>query len=371
RKCTYCNFNTTDFFADLAERYTHAVSREIKWWGAINTSQVDTIYFGGGTPSIVEAEQLARILESCREAFDIAPTAEVTIEINPATLSRKKIAGWLDCGINRASVGAQSFIDRELISLSRTHTATDAERTIDSLREAGFENISLDLIAGLPEQTLADWQFNLEEALRIRPEHMSLYLLEIKEGTQLFAQLKRGLRPRPDDDLSATMYRRISEATREAGYEHYEISNFALIANDNSPQLSPLRSKHNMKYWTAAPFYGMGCGAHSFDTRARWVNTLKTESYIAEVERSGHAIAERHELSIEDLASEALFMGLRLKEGIALDQFRNEHGVDVLERYGSELPRLADAGLIEIESGRIILTEAGRLLSNEVFVSFV
>ncbi|HKS39102.1 MAG TPA: radical SAM family heme chaperone HemW [Blastocatellia bacterium] len=371
RKCTYCNFNTTDFFAYLAERYTRAVSREIKWWGEINTSQVDTIYFGGGTPSILEAEQLARILESCREAFDIAPTAEVTIEINPATLSRKKIAGWLDCGINRASVGAQSFIDRELISLSRTHTATDTERTIDSLREAGFENISLDLIAGLPEQTLADWQFNLEEALRIRSEHMSLYLLEIKEGTQLFAQLKRGLRPRPDDDLAATMYRRISEATREAGYEHYEISNFALIANDNSSQPSPLRSKHNMKYWTAAPFYGMGCGAHSFDTRARWVNTLKTESYIAEVERFGHAIAERHELSIEALASEALFMGLRLKEGIALDHFRNEHGVDVLERYGSELPRLADAGLIEIESGRIILTEAGRLLSNEVFVSFV
>ena len=258
---------------------------EIKWWGArlreINTSPVDTIYFGGGTPSIVEAEQLARIIESCREAFDVAPTAEVTIEINPATLSRKKIAAWLDCGINRASVGVQSFIDRELISLSRTHTAMDARRTVDALREAGFENISLDLIAGLPEQTLADWEFNLEEALRIRPEHMSLYLLEIKEGTQLFAQLKRGQRPRPDDDLAATMYRRISEATREAGYEHYEISNFALMSGRlDVPQESPLRSKHNMKYWTAAPFYGMGCGAHSFDTRARWVNTLKTESYI-------------------------------------------------------------------------------------------
>jgi oxygen-independent coproporphyrinogen-3 oxidase len=126
-----------------------------------------------------------------------------------------------------------------------------------------------------------------------------------------------------------------------------------------------------MKYWTAAPFYGMGCGAHSFDGRARWVNTLKTENYMAEVARFGHAISERHELSTEDLAAEALFMGLRLKEGIALDQFRDEHGVDVLERYGSELPRLADAGLIEIESGRIILTDAGRLLSNEVFVSFV
>lgn len=375
RKCVYCNFNTTDFFDGLAERYIDAVSLEIKHWGERLSelpSHVDTIYFGGGTPSIVEAEQLARLIESCREAFDVAPSAEVTIEINPATLSRKKIEGWLDAGINRASIGVQSFIDRELVSLSRTHTAMGARRTVDALRESGFENISLDLIAGLPEQTLADWQYNLEQALRIRPEHMSLYLLEVKEGTQLFAQLKRGLRPRPDDDLAASMYRRISEATREAGYEHYEISNFARLPDHlNESQPSPLRSKHNMKYWIAAPFYGMGCGAHSFDTRARWVNTLKTESYIAEVAKTGQAIAERHELSIEDLAAEALFMGLRLKEGIALDQFRAEHGVDVLERYGTELPRLADAGLIEIESGRIILTDAGRLLSNEVFVSFV
>lgn len=376
RKCTYCNFNTTDFFADLAGRYVNAVTSEIRWWGArlreINSSPVDTIYFGGGTPSIIEAEQLARIMDACRESFDVAGDAEVTIEINPATLSRKKIAGWLAAGVNRASVGVQSFIDSELVSLSRTHTATNARRTVDALREAGFENISLDLIAGLPEQTLADWQFNLDEALSIRPEHMSLYLLEIKEGTQLFAQLKRGLRPQPDDDLAAAMYRRISEATREAGYEHYEISNFALIpARADSSQKSPFRSQHNMKYWTSAPFYGMGCGAHSFDSRARWVNTLKTETYIAEVAQSGHAIAERHELSTEDLAAEALFMGLRLKEGVALDQFRQEHGVDVLDRYGSELPRLAEAGLIEIESGRIILTDAGRLLSNEVFVSFV
>jgi oxygen-independent coproporphyrinogen-3 oxidase len=376
RKCVYCNFNTTDFFNDLAERYINAVSLEIKHWGERLSNgepgRIDTIYFGGGTPSIVEAEQLARLIESCREAFPVAPSAEVTIEINPATLSRKKIEGWLDAGINRASVGVQSFIDSELVSLSRTHTAQDARRTVDALREAGFENISLDLIAGLPEQTLADWQFNLEQVLRIRPEHMSLYLLEVKEGTQLFAQLKRGLRPQPDDDLAASMYRRISEATRESGYEHYEISNFARLPDHlNKSQPSPLRSKHNMKYWTAAPFYGMGCGAHSFDTRARWVNTLKTESYIREVAETGQAVAERHELSREDLAAEALFMGLRLKEGIALDLFRAEHGVDVLERYGEELPRLADAGLIEIESGRIILTDTGRLLSNEVFVSFV
>jgi oxygen-independent coproporphyrinogen-3 oxidase len=374
RKCVYCNFNTTDFFEDLAARYVDAVCREVSWWGGRNGPRlrVDTIYFGGGTPSIVEAEQLARVIGSCREAFDVAADAEITIEINPGTFERKKLERWLESGINRASVGAQSFIDRELQSLNRTHTAADARRTAERLREAGFKNISLDLIAGLPEQTLDDWRFNLREVLRIRPEHLSLYLLEIKEGTQLFAQLKRGLRPSPDDDLAAEMYRIMSEATGGAGYEHYEISNFALAPGPSSQsQPSPLRSKHNMKYWTAAPFYGMGCGAHSYDTRARWVNVLKTEDYIARVLSTGRAVGSRQDLSDEDRAAEALFMGLRLKEGVALDEFRAEHGVDVLERFGEQLPRLFDAGLIEILNGRMMLTGAGRLLSNEVFVSFV
>ncbi|HKP87726.1 MAG TPA: radical SAM family heme chaperone HemW [Blastocatellia bacterium] len=376
RKCAYCNFNTTDFFDDLAARYVDAVSREIEWWGGHLARErrlyVDTIYFGGGTPSIVEADHLARLVASCRDSFEVAPDAEITIEINPATFERKKLETWLGAGINRASVGTQSFIDRELQSLNRTHTADDARRTVELLREAGFQNISLDLIAGLPAQTLDDWQFNLEAALKIRPEHMSLYLLEVKEGTQLFAQIERGLRPRPDDDLAARMYRVISEATRGAGYEHYEISNFALAPDPSSETgESPFRSKHNMKYWTAAPFYGMGCGAHSYDARARWFNILKTEKYIEQVAATGQGIASRHELSSEDRAAEALFMGLRLKEGISLDGFRDEHGVDVERRYGHELPRLADAGLIEIANGRMMLTEAGRLLSNEVFVSFV
>lgn len=384
RKCAYCNFNTTDFFDDLAARYVDAVSREINWWGEhlaanqISESEsqkrlldVDTIYFGGGTPSIIEAEQIARLVTACRDWFAVLPSAEITIEINPATFDKKKLEGWLRAGITRASVGAQSFIDRELQSLNRTHAARDTRRTVERLREAGFQNISLDLIAGLPEQTLADWQFNLEEVLRIRPEHLSLYLLEVKEGTQLFSQIERGLRPRPDDDLAAEMYRVISKATREAGYEHYEISNFALAPAKETTQKSCFRSQHNMKYWTAAPFYGMGCGAHSYDTRARWVNTLKTEKYIAQVAGAGQAVASRNELSIEDRAAEALFMGLRLKEGIAFDEFRAEQGIDVLDRFGKELPRLADAGLIEINNGRMMLTDAGRLLSNEVFVSFV
>jgi oxygen-independent coproporphyrinogen-3 oxidase len=264
----------------------------------------------------------------------------------------------------------QSFIDRELVSLSRTHTAEQARCTIDALREAGFANISLDLIAGLPEQDIAHWEFNLREALAIRPEHLSLYMLDLKEGTQLCAQLKRGLRPQPDDDVGAEMYRMISDATQAAGYEHYEISNFARWVG-TTDAISPFRSKHNSKYWTGAAFYGIGCGAHSYDGSARWVNVLKTETYIERIAQTGNAIAERNELTETDRAAEALFMGLRLKEGVCLAAFRSEYGVDVIERYGDELPRLAEAGLIQIGGGRLSLTAAGRLLSNEVFVSFI
>lgn len=333
---------------------------------------VDTIFFGGGTPSIVESGQLEELVLSCRAAFDVNADAEVTIEINPSSFLSKKVDGWLKAGINRASVGVQTFLDTELAALSRTHTADDARNTIELLRESGFKNISLDLIAGLPDQTLADWELNLHNALAFKPEHLSLYLLEVKEGTQLFGQIKRGQRPMPDDDLAADMYRMICDMTRAAGYDHYEISNFARVLEGEPPSsISRLRSKHNLKYWTGAPFYGIGCGAHSYDGIARWVNVLKTETYIERILDAGHAIADRNALSESDRAAEALFMGLRLREGISLSEFRVEYGVDVIERYGHELPRLADAGLIEVGGGRLTLTSAGRLLSNEVFVSFV
>jgi oxygen-independent coproporphyrinogen-3 oxidase len=377
RKCTYCNFNTTDFFADLAGRYIEAVTHEIVFWGenlrppSGDLTQIDTIYFGGGTPSLIDPELLAGVLVACRTAFDVASYAEVTIEVNPTTLSRKKVDQWLSAGINRASIGVQSFIDDELVSLSRTHSADEARRTIEVLRESGFENISLDLIAGLPGQSLRDWEFNLREALAIRPEHLSLYMLDLKEGTQLLAQLKRGFRPPVDDDLAAEMYRMISAATLAAGYEHYEISNFARVERVGRDGISFFRSKHNCKYWTGAPFYGIGCGAHSYDRSSRWFNVLRTETYIDRITTGGDAIAERKELSESDRAADALFMGLRLKEGISLSAFRSEYGIDVIERFGEELPRLADAGLIELAGGQLTLTPAGRLLSNEVFVSFV
>jgi oxygen-independent coproporphyrinogen III oxidase len=404
RKCTYCNFNTTDFFNELADRYIQAVVQEVNYWGQklkgdgsiieplhreSNTillaqdsrteglaqgsasSQglaVDTIFFGGGTPSIVEAEQLEEIINACRRNFAVADDAEITIEINPATLAPEKLAGWRKAGINRASVGAQSFIDDELVSLSRTHNSRQIRRTVEALRAAGFANISLDLIAGLPEQTRENWQYNLQEALNLRPEHLSLYLLEVKEGTQLYGQIKRGLRPQPDDDLAAEMYEMICQATAIAGYEHYEISNFA---HAQAGQKKSLRAQHNLKYWTDTPFYGLGCGAHSYDGRMRWVNTLKTENYIEQVINQGHAVNEQRRLDDTERATEAIFMALRLREGIDLRAFQAAYGLDILQQYGAELEPIAEAGLVELADNHLRLTARGRLLSNEVFLIFV
>jgi oxygen-independent coproporphyrinogen-3 oxidase len=384
RKCVYCNFNTTDFNGALASRYTPAVASEIRHWGRLLAGQpshtgaphklpVDSIFLGGGTPSTLKPEQLAELVDACRGSFEICPGAEITIEINPSSSVVAAMRDWRQAGINRASVGVQSFIDRELKALSRTHSARDAVATVAALREAGFDNISLDLIAGLPEQTRSDWEFNLSRALELEPEHLSLYLLEVKEGTQLHTQIQRGRLQPPDDDLAAEMYEMICSATGDAGYEHYEISNFALAPQDRRPSAGPslYRSRHNMKYWTGAPFYGVGCGAHSYDGISRWINIKQTERYIESVSITGQAIAERTDLSSDTRAAEALFMGLRLIEGVDVETFQNRYGLDLSGRYGGELDRLAEAGLVETTAGRLRLTPRGLLLSNEVFVAFV
>jgi oxygen-independent coproporphyrinogen III oxidase len=386
RKCTYCNFNTTDFDRSLSVRYVDAVIREIAYWGRElpcqvnptgttpdNQIPVDTIYFGGGTPSIIEPGQIAQVIQACKDAFEVDADAEITIEINPATMLKSKAEGWLSAGINRASVGVQSFIDRELHALSRTHNATEARTAVAELRAAGFTNLSLDLIAGLVNQSMSDWKYNLGQALELQPEHLSLYLLEVKDGTQLYSQIKRGLLPSPDDDLAADMYEAICEIAGRGGFEQYEISNFARRPDslDNGHAPSPYRSRHNMKYWRGAPFIGIGCGAHSYDERSRWWNIKRTETYIESVMETGSAIAERITLSDSDRAVEALFMELRLIDGVDLAAFQVAYGLNVLATYGDDLDRLCDAGLVELDSGRLKLTKRGLVLSNEVFQVFV
>ncbi len=364
-RCSYCDFATGAYEGALAAAYVRAVAREIEAFSASATdTEIDTVYFGGGTPSLLSSSQLAHILEAVRRRFRLRDGAEVTMEMNPATVTPEVLREYRREGVNRASFGAQTFDDTELRRLGRTHTAEDVRRTLSMLRDAGFENISFDLIAGLPEQTLDAWERNLDEALTLRPQHLSLYLLEVHEATPLAEHIRRGLWRAPDPDLAAEMYSLLVERTREDGYVQYEISNFCLPGYE---------SRHNMKYWTGAPYFGFGCSAHSFDGHAiRWSNERDARRYVELIEREGSAVVERAELAPHEASAEALFLGLRLIErGVNLVEHRARFHVNVRERYRDELSRFSEAGLVRIEDDVLRLTPHGALLSNEVFTAFV
>jgi oxygen-independent coproporphyrinogen-3 oxidase len=360
-RCSYCDFATGAYESALAERYVSAVIQEIARFSTDATA--DTIYFGGGTPSLLAAGQLAKLLEALRGRFDVVEEAEVTIEMNPGTVTPSILREFLHLGINRASFGAQTFDDRELRRLGRAHSAEDTRRTFSDLRGAGFENISFDLIAGLPGQTIEGWSRNLDEALRLGPEHLSLYLLEVHEGTPLANHIRQGLQPQPDDDVAASMYRVMVERTAEAGYEHYEISNFCLPGR---------QSRHNSKYWSGEPVYGFGCSAHSYDGgRRRWSNNRDTRLFVEAVEEGRSPVVENIELSERDAEAEAVFLGLRLMRGVSLSKHHSRFGRDLRAEYGKELGRLREAGLVLVDSDEIRLTVSGALLSNEVFSVFI
>ncbi|HYE15215.1 MAG TPA: radical SAM family heme chaperone HemW [Pyrinomonadaceae bacterium] len=364
-RCSYCDFATGAYDGELAERYVRALAREVRSFGREGaTDEVGTVYFGGGTPSLLTPAQVGAVLDAVASRFRVREGAEVTMEMNPGTMTAEALREFRRLGVNRASFGAQTFDDEELRRLGRTHTAEDVRRTLSMLRDAGFDNVSLDLIAGLPRQTLADWRRNLEEALRLRPEHLSLYLLEVHEGTPLAEQIRQGRYDAPDADLAAEMYREMVERTARAGYEQYEISNFCLPGRE---------SRHNLKYWTGAPYYGFGCSAHSFDGRAsRWSNERDARRYVTMIEDGGGAVVTSDHLGEREAGAEALFLGLRLlRRGVNLREHRERFRQDVLEEHAEDLRRFGEAGLVELEGDTLRLTQAGALLSNEVFSAFV
>jgi oxygen-independent coproporphyrinogen III oxidase len=360
-RCSYCDFATGLYESGLAERYVDALVQEINC-ASVARAHVDTIYFGGGTPSLLAPSQLEKILLALTKRYDVHPASEITLEINPGSVTLEKLRAFRNLGINRASFGAQTFDDRELAKLGRSHTAADARRTFQDLRTAGFENVSFDLIAGLPGQTLAGWQQNVDEALELQPEHLSFYLLEVHSGTPLAQHIQRGLQPAPDEDLAAVMYEWMLERAAAAGYEHYEISNLCRPG---------FQSRHNTKYWTGAPYFGFGCSAHSYDgDRQRWSNHRDVLKYVESVEQGSSAISERQDLTENDVRAEALFLGLRLMRGVNLQQYRESFGVDLLAKHAIELERFQAAGLVELNED-LRLTRSGALLSNEVFSAFV
>jgi oxygen-independent coproporphyrinogen-3 oxidase len=314
---------------------------------------------GGGTPSLLKPEQVQRILQAVDSKFEISNDAEITMEMNPATVTPETLADYRSLGVNRASFGVQTFNDRHLKLLARGHDANEARQTFKMLREADFDNISFDLIAGLPGQTIEDWKRNLDEAIAMKPEHLSLYLLEIHEGTPLAEQVRSGRRPVPDEDVAAEMYEIMLDRLGEAGYEQYEISNFAKHG---------FESRHNTKYWRLEPVFGFGVSAHSFDGFQRYSNTRDTNDYVARIEDTGAAETHRETM---DGAAEFGFLGLRLNAGIDLLQYKKMFGIDLVEKYSADMERIADAGLVELTENNLRLTRKGMLYSNEVFQIFV
>ncbi len=361
-RCSYCDF-ATDVYrdGDAVGRYVGTLCAEIRVRppADVGGPPIDTIYFGGGTPSLLTAEQVEKILREINAGFDVSTDAEITMEMNPATVDAAKLRAYQSLGVNRASFGVQTFNDRDLKLLARGHDANDARETFQLLRETGFDNVSFDLIAGLPDQTLDDWQRNLDEAIAMSPEHISLYLLEIHEGTPLAEQVRNGRRKPIDEELAAEMYEVMLDRLAAAGYEQYEISNFARPG---------FESRHNTKYWRLEPVYGFGVSAHSFDGRERYANARDTAAYVDSIRESESAETSRETINAE---SEFIFLGLRLTRGIDLAVFETRFGKDLLSTYRDEINRLTDADLVEISDGRLKLTRKGMLFSNEVFAEFV
>ncbi len=320
---------------------------------------IDTVYFGGGTPSLLTPKQVEKILASLHSKFTIDLCLEMTMEMNPATVSLTTLKDYKSLGVNRASFGVQTFDDTELKRLARGHDANDARETFRMLREAGFENVSFDLIAGLPRQTLGDWERNLDEALKLRPEHLSLYLLEIHEGTPLAEQIRSRRQPLPDEEIAAEMYELLLERMPAAGYAQYEVSNFSKPG---------FESKHNSKYWLLEPVYAFGVSAHSFDGTQRYANERDTAQYVQLIEEKMTSETMRENI---DAASEFVFLGLRMTNGIDLAVFENRFGFNLRQKYGRQLETLFESELVEIYEDRLLLTRKGMLFSNEVFSVFV
>jgi len=365
--CNYCNFNRGLLDADLKRRYVRALASEIARAGRAGRAGeagevADTIYFGGGTPSLLEPYEVAEVIDACRGAFNVSADCEITLEANPETVTVERLAGFRAAGVNRLSFGVQSFRDEELRRLSRLHSAARASDAFREARLAGFDNVSLDLMMWLPEQSVEDWLSSVDAAIALGPEHLSLYLLELYPNAPLKEEMARSRWSLAPDDDAAVMYLEAMERLDCAGYEQYEISNVAK---------SGRRSRHNLKYWTDGEWLGFGCGAHSTRHRTRWKNVSATDEYVGRVERGDPVAVDLHPMSASEHLGDALFTALRLTDGIDEADFLDRFGVDIWTRYGGELELFLENGVITRIAGRLRLTRRGMLVANDVMTVFV
>jgi oxygen-independent coproporphyrinogen-3 oxidase len=383
-KCTYCNFHTAVVSSDRFVPYIDSVRHEITnarelfraagvlWpsgfdWQSLQQSEVphgtvDTVYIGGGTPSLLNPALLTGLLRSIQESYPCS-WEEVTLEADPETIETEKASQWVSAGINRISFGSQSFNDAELKAAGRMHRSVDIYGAVPILRNAGICNISFDLIAGLPKQTLSSWRRSLAETIALSPEHVSVYMMEIDEGSRLGLEVLQGgarysARELPSEEAMADFYELAQFGLKAAGYEQYEISNWA------KPGFA---SKHNLKYWRREPYLGFGAGAHSFSGKQRWANQHDAAAYVSTIAAGEPAIDSVQSVTEELALEEELFLGLRQLAGVDLARIQSQYGVNLNEKVG----RLACNGMVERQGDMVRLAPAKLCVSNEVLVELL
>jgi oxygen-independent coproporphyrinogen III oxidase len=366
-RCSYCDFNIYAGMKSLYTAYVEAVAEEIAATAArVGRVRVPSIYIGGGTPSLLSAELIGRLLMAVRTCFDVDAAAEVTLEANPSEVQADYFVQLRSAGVNRLSLGVQSSHADELQLLRRGHSFQAAIETVEATRRAGFDNVNLDLIYGLPYQPIAKWRATLERVIALQPDHISAYSLQVEERTAMLRWVQSGRVAEPDDDAVATMYELTQELLAQAGFTHYEISNWA----GTTP--AGHASRHNLVYWRNEPYFGFGCGAHSSFENKRCSNVLHPRDYVERIQREETAVVEIEQIDRALEMGETMMLGLRLiEEGVERAHFADRFGVKLGEVYGEIIQRLCQQGLLESTADRVRLTPPGRLLGNRVFGEFL
>ena len=361
--CNYCNFNRGLFDESLKTRFVEAVRREIREFSPKPSAlSSDTLYFGGGTPSLLTPSDIASIIGESRSSLGLAAGAEITLEANPETVTADTLEQFRAAGVNRLSFGVQSFLDEELKRLGRLHSSRRAVQAVEAARAVGFDNISIDLMMWLPGQDVAQWLASVDAAIKVNADHLSLYILEVYPHLPLKQEIDRHGWTQQSDDGAAEMYELAMARLDAAGYEQYEISNVCRPGR---------HSRHNVKYWTDGSWLGFGPGAHSTWGGARWRDIASTEEYTNKIGAGESVVVDRRDLTTDEQLGDALFTGLRLNCGVDTDILSTRYGVDVWRRFGERLSPFLEAGILLRQEGRLRLTRPGMLLANEVMSVFV
>jgi putative oxygen-independent coproporphyrinogen III oxidase len=362
-KCNYCDFNSYQGKEVDFARYFEVLQQEIRYYSAVISDRIiDTVFIGGGTPSLVDTKYIYELLKCCRNYLNIDNRAEASIESNPGTVTYEKLLTYRVNGINRLSMGLQAWQDRLLKELGRIHTAEDFVINHEAAAKAGFRNLNVDLIFGLPGQTMNDWSITIQNILKLGFQHISCYSLKIEEGTVFGKMLEEGRLEPADEELDRRMYWYAVDEFVKAGYSHYEISNFALPGYE---------CRHNMRYWKALEYLGVGAGAHSYLDGCRFNNVCGIDDYIEEKSKDAGHRENIERIDKKESMSEFMILGFRLVDGIRLQDFKARYGTDIYTLYGKQIEKLMRKQLLELEDEKLRLTPFGLDVANEVFVEFV